>query len=86
MYGSYNFWSWLRYWYLDSANLVSMILVDKGYYDYDFEKAPEKREPHKQKTPEELRSILVGFGFDHLKEKKPETTEEIQDYIIKGGL
>lgn len=66
--------------------MVAMILIDKGYYDYDFEKAPEKRSPHKQRTPEELREILVGFGFGHLKEKKPETTEEIQDYLIKGGL
>ena len=66
--------------------MVAMILIDKGYYDYDFEKAPEKRAPHKQRTPEELREILVGFGFGHLKEKKPETTEEIQDYLIKGGI
>ena len=86
MYGNYNFWSWLRYWYLDSCNMVAMILIDKGYYDYDFEKAPEKKAPHKQRTPEELMEILVGFGFGHLKEKKPETTEEIQDYLIKGGL
>lgn len=66
--------------------MVAMILIDKGYYDYDFEKAPENRAPHKQRTPDELREILVGFGFGHLKEKKPETTEEIQDYLIKGGL
>ena len=37
VYGNYNFWSWFRYWYVDSCNLVTMILMDKGYFDYDFE-------------------------------------------------
>lgn len=36
IYGNYNFWSWLRYWYLDSANYITLLLLDKGYYDYDY--------------------------------------------------
>lgn len=30
-------WSWLRYWYLDSADFIALMLFDKGYYDYDYE-------------------------------------------------
>ena len=84
IYGNYNFWSWLRYWYIDSANYVTLLLLDKGYYDYDFEKAkaPEKPWEETRRSDEEVRNILVGFGFNHLAEKKPESLEDIQDHII----
>ena len=83
MYGNYNFWSWLRYWYIDSCNLVTMLLIDKSYYDYDYEKPPEKVEVRRQKTDEEIREALVGFGFGHLRKSE----KEIQSYILnqEGG-
>lgn len=62
-----------------------MILVDKGYYDYDFEKVEYKKQTVWEETiksEEELKNILVGFGFTHLA-KKPQTAEELQSYIIK---
>lgn len=62
------------------------MLLDKGYFDYDYEKV-EKEEfvdwVDTIKSDEEVRDMLVGFGFSHLK-KKPETTEEIQNHIIKN--
>jgi len=62
------------------------LLLDKGYYDYDFEKVDAPRAPWKEevKSDEEVRDILVGFGFRHLAEKKPETLEEIQNYLIEN--
>jgi hypothetical protein len=43
LYGNYGFWAWLRYWYLDSADFISLMLVDKGYYDYDFTEPKRRR-------------------------------------------
>lgn len=87
MYGNYCFWAWLRYWYIDSANYVTMLLLDKGYYDYDFEKTEPVEKPvlweDTIKSDEEVRGLLAGFGFSQFKEKKPETLEEIQNHIIK---
>lgn len=62
-----------------------MLLLDKGYFDYDFEKVDAPSGPWKEeiKSDEEVRNILVGFGFSHLAEKKSETLEEIQNHIIK---
>ena len=56
-----------------------MILIDKGYFDYDFQKAPEKEEEHREKSTEELQNILAGFGFSQFKK----TEEEIQEHILK---
>lgn len=63
-----------------------MILADKGYYDYDFEQFGVIEEgkdwAETVRTDEELDSVLNGFGFGR-RTKKPETTEEIQEHIIK---
>ena len=63
-----------------------MILVDKGYFDYDYEKV-EKPTPIVDwedtiKSDEEVRSILTMFGMGGAV-KAPETLEEIQNHIIK---
>jgi len=62
-----------------------MILVDKGYYDYDFEEPPKKEQEltGQGKSDEEVRDALLKFGFGHLKKEK--TDEELQDYILKNG-
>ena len=64
-----------------------MLLLDKGYFDYDFEKvespAPVANWEDTVKTEEQLHEMLSGFGFGAKKPKKPETLEEIQEYIIK---
>lgn len=84
VYGNFGFWSWLRYWYIDSANLVNMILMDKGFYDYDYEKtAPQAKDwVDTIKSQEEVKSMLAGFGFGQFA-KKEETAEELQSLIIK---
>ena len=62
-----------------------MLLLDKGYFDYDFEKS-EKEDvvtwEETARSDEEIKEIMAGFGIG-VKRKKPETLEEIQNYIIK---
>ena len=61
-----------------------MLLLDKGYYDYDFEivdkPTPVVNWEDTIKSEAEVQGILSMFGMG---KKKPETTEEIQDYILK---
>lgn len=59
-----------------------MLLLDKGYFDYDYEKT-EAPVQYREKSDEELRNTLAGFGFSQFAEKEPETDEKVQDYIIK---
>ena len=57
-------WAWLRYWYLDTANIVNLYLIDKGYYDYDFEKfkKPILFETTR-KSDEEVSALMRKFGI-----------------------
>jgi len=62
-----------------------MVLVDKGYFDYDFEKT-EMPEPvidweDTVMDEEETENLVAMFGIG--RKKKPETLEEIQEHIIK---
>ena len=86
MYGNYCWWSWFRYWYLDSCNIITMLLMDKGYYDYEFQKTEAYVPPvaweDTVKTDEEIDGILAMFGMS-ANRKKPETAEEIQAHILK---
>ena len=62
-------------------------LIDKGYYDYDYEKVVKVPEfvnwEDTLKSDEEVQDIISIFGFKTNKTKKPETAEEIQEYLIK---
>ena len=58
-----------------------MILMDKGYYDYDYE-VVESVPVHREKTDEELRATLAGFGIGTAP-ATPKGEEEMQDYILK---
>ena len=62
-----------------------MLLLDKGYFDYDFERS-EKEEvvtwEETVRSDEEIKEIMAGFGIG-VQRKKPETLEEIQNHIIK---
>ena len=61
-----------------------MMLVDKGYYDYDFERVKEVAKPilveDTIKSEEETRSLLARFGFG---QKKEESLEELQEMAMK---
>ncbi|MDE6649313.1 MAG: hypothetical protein K2K45_05235 [Muribaculaceae bacterium] len=82
LYGNYNLWSWLRYWHLDSADYVNILLIDKGYYDYDFTEPPKPKPKLKKKTTREVSSMLARFGFKtklhDVEKEKPMTAEEMQ--------
>lgn len=62
-----------------------MMLIDKGYYDYDFER---KKEVAKQmlyedtvKSESEVRSLLARFGIGQ--KKSEESLEELQKMAMK---
>ena len=62
-----------------------MLLIDKGFFDYDYVQQEENKFIDWEstvKTQEELHDLLAGFGFG-LSPKKPETIDEIQEHIIK---
>ena len=87
MYGNYCFWAWLRYWYIDTANYVTMLLLDKGYFDYDYVSL-EQKEPVVDwvdtiKSQEELQDMLSGFGIGPNLANRPKTLDEIQKHIIE---
>ena len=64
-----------------------MLLLDKGYFDYDFEKVVKAPEivnwEDTLKSDEEVADMMSAFGFGQKKAKNPETVEEIQEHILK---
>ena len=62
-----------------------MMLMDKGYYDYDYQEPPERKQrklvtvEETRKSGEELKSILGAFGWG----KKPLSAGELQELVIK---
>lgn len=79
-------WSWLRYWYLDGENYITLMLLDKSYYDYDYEAtkgelpkyAGEKHEPSEERTDYLMRRF--GFGKYSVKKLSP---EELQAELMR---
>lgn len=60
----------MRYWYLDGANHVTLLLVDKGYYDYDYERPSEKEKAaHAVKNDDDLKLFLKNIGVKSVKGK-----------------
>lgn len=61
-----------------------MMLVDKGYYDYDFEriKAKVKQVTYEEsvKSESEVRSLLARFGIG---QPKKESLKELQEMAMK---
>lgn len=61
------------------------MLVDKGYYDYDFEriKAKVKQVTYEEsvKSESEVRSLLARFGIGQAKSE--ESLEELQEMAMK---
>lgn len=72
----------MRYWYLDTANQVTMMLIDKGYYDYDFERVKAKAQllyEDTVKSDSEVRGLLARFGIGKPEEQ---SIEELQEYVM----
>ena len=74
----------MRYWYIDTANQVTMMLIDKGYYDYDFEhkKAVAKQMLYEEtvKSETEVRGLLARFGIG---QKRSESLDELQEMAME---
>lgn len=69
-----------------------MMLVDKGYYDYDFERKKEKvRQALYEdtvKSESEVRGLLARFGIgakasDSAEQSDGESLEELQEMAMK---
>lgn len=69
---------------MDSCNLVTMLQIDKSYYDYDFEStevpAPIVNWEDTIKSKEEVHDLLSIFGLGGNMEKDD---EYMQNYILK---
>lgn len=84
IYGNYGFWSWLRYWYLDSVEWLTLAIMDKGYYDYDYQYVEPKDEKKVRlvedtaKSDEQVQSALARFGWG-----KSKGAKALQDAVIK---
>jgi len=87
IYGNYGFWSWLKYWYIDSSNQVLMMLYDKGYFDYDYEHVEHPEDVTKWEdtimSKEEVEKKLSMFGIGKNKDARM-SLEEIQEHVIKN--
>lgn len=90
IYGNYGFWAWLRYWYLDSADFITLMLVDKGYYDYDFSEPKHKKRINPSEVTilsdaevaaELSRAIIPGTN-KLVHEQKPLSPEQLQAEVI----
>lgn len=85
VYGNNGFWSWLRYWFLDTENWVTFMLLDKGYYDYDFEAVKEtvRRKETQEQKDKRTQKMMDRFGFGKVKSvKKPLSAEELQAEVM----
>ena len=61
-----------------------MLLLDKGYFDYDFEEVEKPVNwEDTVKSDEEVADMLEMFGMGPKVQKAPQNTEEIQEYIIR---
>lgn len=62
-----------------------MVLMDKGYYDYDYSEVDRKEErkfvtiESTRKSDEEIRNILGAFGWG----RELHTAGELQELVIK---
>lgn len=64
-----------------------MMLIDKGYYDYDFKTVAKKQKQllyeDTVKSEEETRNLLARFGIGvGQKEPKDMDMEELQEYAM----
>ena len=88
-YGNYNLWAWLRYWYLDTENQVTLMLIDKGFHDYDYTEPKPKRKRHTEADnrllgTDELMKLFLTAAPPEPKKREPETdAERIQREILE---
>lgn len=44
IYGSYNFWTWLKSEFIDSVPLQTLMMIDKQYVDHKYSSAKDSKE------------------------------------------
>ena len=57
------------------------MLIDKGYYDYDFERVKSNKQVLYEdtvKSDEETRNLLARFGIG----KPEQSIDELQEYVM----
>lgn len=74
----------MRYWYLDTENMVSFMLMDKGYYDYDYEKPSARTSAAlgAATNDEQIEADLKRMGLN-VRRRRP-TPEQLQTDVMKG--
>lgn len=61
------------------------MLMDKGYYDYDFEAPKEKAKKH-ENTEERTKDMAKRFGFGNIRvagQNKPMSAEQLQLEVME---
>ena len=51
---------------MDNADYITLMLMDKGYYDYDYEALKEKAKRH-ENTEERTQNMAKRFGFGNIR-------------------
>ena len=88
IYGNFNFWSWFRYWYIDSTNYTNFILMDKGYYDYDYK--PLSSLPRFndliEESEEETKAAWGNFDLSQYKKNKKKNIADMSADELAGTI
>ena len=77
----------MKYWYLDSANNVTFLLLDKGFYDYDykalseFDKTKDIQELGDE-SAEETQNAWAKFTLEPKKDLTKMSMDELQRHAI----
>ena len=83
VYGNYCFWSWLRYWHIDTPEFITLTLIDKGYYDYDYEAVKKPVYAKHDQSEERIQNMMNRFGFGKVKKFDNPSPEELQAEVWK---
>lgn len=84
IYGAVNLWAWLRYWHIESADNITLLLMDKGYYDYDYERPSREDIARKRaaRSDAELESRIGGSILGRLLRRREVDAEDIQREML----
>lgn len=69
----------MRYWHIDSAEFVTLLLIDKDYYDHDYSEPKEVKEEISDmaNSDDELKEKLKRIGMK-VSRVKNDSAEELQ--------
>ena len=78
----------MGYWYIDSERMVTMMLIDKPYYDYDYKyyKSQAEDKDSELNTDEKTHSILARFGIGTKKKEEKDPSEMDMDELQRYAM